>query len=100
MTTSISNSNIDNLNIFNNTTFISSKVCTNCNRIKPITEYSKNKLTSDGLQYSCNNVNLLKENIIKIIINKLMLIKFIVKMMLKHALNVNKLNQLQTLVKI
>ena len=47
-----------------------------------------------------NHVNLLNENIIRIIINKLMLIKLIIKMMLKHALNVKKLNQFQTLVKI
>ena len=47
-----------------------------------------------------NHVNLLKENITKIIINKLMLIKFIMKMMLKPVLNVSKLNQLQTLTKI
>ena len=45
MNTSINNSNIENLNIFNNTTPISSKVSTNCNQIKPITEYSKIKLT-------------------------------------------------------
>ena len=31
MTTSISNFNIDNFNIFNNTTPNQSKVCTNCN---------------------------------------------------------------------
>ena len=47
-----------------------------------------------------NYLNLLKENIIRIIINKLMLIKFIMKIMLKYVLNVNKLNQLQTLVNI
>ena len=53
MNTNISNSNIENLNVNNNSTPIPSKICTNCNQIKPITEYSKNKLTSDGLQFSC-----------------------------------------------
>ena len=41
MNTNINNSNIENLNVNNNTTFIKSKVCNNCNQIKPITEYSK-----------------------------------------------------------
>ena len=53
MSTSIINSNIENLNVNNNNTPIISKICTNCNQIKPLTEYSKNKLTTDGLQYSC-----------------------------------------------
>ena len=45
--------NIDNVNVYNNTTSISSKVCRKCNQIKPLTEYSKNKTTSDKLHYSC-----------------------------------------------
>ena len=53
MNTNISNSNIENLNVNNNTTPIISKMCTNCNQIKPLTEFNKNKLTSDGLQFSC-----------------------------------------------
>ena len=55
MNTNISNSNIENLNVNNKTTLIISKMCTNCNQIKPITEYSKNKLTLDGLQFSCKS---------------------------------------------
>ena len=47
-----------------------------------------------------NHVNLFKENIIMINIDKLMLIKFIMKMMLKHVINVKTLNQLQILAKI
>ena len=53
MTASISNSSIDNLNIFNNDTPIPSKVCTKCKQIKSITEYSKNKRKLDGLESSC-----------------------------------------------
>ena len=45
--------NIDNVNAYNNTTSIPSKVCTKCNQIKPLTEYCKNKSTLDGLHYSC-----------------------------------------------
>ena len=41
MTTNISNSNIDNFNIYNNTTPIHSKICTNCNQNKPLTDYNK-----------------------------------------------------------
>ena len=44
--------NIDNINAYNNTPIIS-KVCWKCNQIKPLTEYSKNKLISDKLHYSC-----------------------------------------------
>ena len=33
MTTNINKFNIDNVNMFNNTTSISSKVCNNCNQI-------------------------------------------------------------------
>ena len=50
MTTPINNA--QNVNIYNNTTILS-KVCTKYNQIKPLKEYRKNKLTSDGLQSSC-----------------------------------------------
>ena len=42
--------NIDNLNVYNNTTILS-KVCKKCNRNIPLTEYGKDKTKSDGLQY-------------------------------------------------
>ena len=51
--------NIDNVNAYNNTTPIPSKVCTKCNQIKPLTEYRKNKLTSDGLQNDCKSCKLI-----------------------------------------
>ena len=61
MNTNICNFNIDNLNIFNNTTPISSKVCTNCNQNKPLTKYHKDKSTSNEFRYVCKlcrlNVN-------------------------------------------
>ena len=60
MTTIISNFNIYNLNIFNNTTFIPSKVCTNCNQNKQLTDYNKDKRKSDGLQYSCKSCQYIK----------------------------------------
>ena len=47
--------NIENLNAYNNTTPIPSKVCTKCNQIKPLSKYRKNKLTSDGLQNNCKS---------------------------------------------
>ena len=47
--------NIDNVNAYNNTTSIPSKVCRKCNQIKPLTEYHKNQYTSDKLHYSCKN---------------------------------------------
>ena len=53
-----------------------------------------------------NHVNRLQTNyigIIKILMfkkNKLMLLKFIIKIMLKYVLNVNKVNQLQNIIKI
>ena len=62
MTASISNSSIDNFNIFNNNTPISSKVCTKCKQIKLITEYSKNKRKSDGLESSCKSCQYIKGN--------------------------------------
>ena len=34
--------NIENVNVYNNTP-IPSKVCRNCNQIKPLTEYNKDK---------------------------------------------------------
>ena len=43
MSTGINNSNIENLNINNNTTPIPSKVCKKCNQNKPLTEYHKIK---------------------------------------------------------
>ena len=39
-----------------------------------------------------NHVNLLQINVIGIITDKYMVIKFIMTMMLKHVLNVNKAN--------
>ena len=47
--------NIDNVNAYNNTTPIQSKVCIKCNQIKPLTEYTKNKSTSDGLESYCKS---------------------------------------------
>ena len=55
MNTTINTVNIDTLNAYNNTTSIPSKVCTKCNQIKPLTEYCKNKSTSDGLHSSCKS---------------------------------------------
>ena len=46
--------NIDNLNVYNNTTILS-KVCKICNQYKPLTEYGKDKTKSDGLQYMCKS---------------------------------------------
>ena len=56
MTTTINNA--QNVIIYNNTT-IQSKVCIKCNQIKPLTEYRKNKLTSDGLQNDCKSCKLI-----------------------------------------
>ena len=50
MTTTINNA--QNVNIYNNT-IIPSKICIKCNQIKPLSEYGKHKLTSDGLQNNC-----------------------------------------------
>ena len=58
MIASISNSNIDNLNIINNTTPIPSYVCTNCNQNKPLTEYHKDKSTADGYRHVCKSCRL------------------------------------------
>ena len=55
MTASISNSNIDNLNIFNNTSPILSKICTNCNQNKQLTEYHKDKSTADRYRHVCKS---------------------------------------------
>ena len=76
MTASISNSNIDNLNIFNNDTPIQSKVCAKCKQIKSITEYSKNKRKLDGLESSFKSCQSIKrkhwhENNKQIIANKI-----------------------------
>ena len=60
MTASSGNSSIDNLNIFYNDTRIPSKVCTKCKQIKSITEYSKNKRKSDGLESSCKSCQSIK----------------------------------------
>ena len=46
--------NIDNLNVYNNTTILS-KVCKKCNQNKPLTEYGKDKTKSNGLQYICRS---------------------------------------------
>ena len=43
-------------------------------------------------QMFVNNVNLLLTNVIEIIINKLMELQFIIKMIFKHVLYVNKIN--------
>ena len=55
MSTSISNSNIENLNINNNTTPIPSKVCKKCKQNKSLTEYHKNKTISDGYLNVCKS---------------------------------------------
>ena len=60
----------------------------------------KIKLNQMDYNICVNHVNVLQTNIIKIIIKQIMLIKFIILMILKYILNVNKLIQLQTLVKI
>ena len=46
--------NIDNLNVYNNTTILL-KVWKICNQNKPLTEYGKDKTKSDGLQYMCKS---------------------------------------------
>ena len=45
-----SNVTIDNLNVYNNTTNLS-KVCKKCYQNKPLTEYHKDKSTSDGYRH-------------------------------------------------
>ena len=52
--------NIDNINAYNNNTTITSKVCRKCNQIKPLTEYSKNKSTLDGLESYCKSCQSIK----------------------------------------
>ena len=47
-----------------------------------------------------NNVNLLLQNIIMIIINKFMLLKFIMIMMLKHVLNANNKNNILSFINV
>ena len=95
MTTSISNSNI-----YNNNITISSKVCTNCNQNKPLTEYHKDKTTSDGFRYVCKSCRLIVSKYYRKIINKLMLIKFILKMILKSALNAGNENYILSFIKM
>ena len=46
--------NIDNLNVYNNTS-IPLKIYTKCNQIKSLTEYYKNKRKSDGLLNICKS---------------------------------------------
>ena len=75
MTTNINKSNLDNLNIFKNTTPIHSKTCTNCNQNNPLTDYNKDKTKSDGLQYNCKSCQSIKrkyyqDNYIQINANK------------------------------
>ena len=53
MNTNIINSNIENLNVNNNTTPIISKMCSKCHQNKPLTEYNKDKSKTDGLRFSC-----------------------------------------------
>ena len=36
-----------------------SKVCSNCKENKPFSEFSKNKASSDGLQYKCRPCDLI-----------------------------------------
>ena len=55
MNTIISSINIVNHKIFNNTIPIQSKVCTNCNKSKPLTEYHKDKSTADGFRQICKS---------------------------------------------
>ena len=61
MNTNISNSNIENLNVNNNTKPVPSKVCKKCYNNKPLTEYHKDKSISDGYRNACKffrvNVN-------------------------------------------
>ena len=52
--------NIDKVNAYNNTTPIPSKVCRKCKQIKPLTEYTKDKTRSDGLQYICKSCQLIR----------------------------------------
>ena len=59
MNNTISNVNIENLNVYNNTTSIQSKVCTKCNQNKPLTHYIKDKRKLDGLQSSCKSCQLI-----------------------------------------
>ena len=47
-----------------------------------------------------NNFNLLLQNIIMIIINKFMLLKFIMIMMLKHVLNANNKNNILSFINV
>ena len=55
MNTCMCNSNIDNLNIFNNTTPIPSKVCKKCYHNKSLTEYHKDKSMSNGFRCVCKS---------------------------------------------
>ena len=63
MSTSINNSNIENLNIQNNTTPIPSKICNKCNQNKPLTEYHKDKTILGGYRNVCKScrINLSKD---------------------------------------
>ena len=47
-----------------------------------------------------HDVNLLKISIFEIIIDKLMLIKFVMKIMLKHVLNVNNKNYILNFINV
>ena len=50
----ISNVNTDTLNVYNNTS-TPSKVCSQCDQNKLLTEYNKNKRKSDGLRCNCKS---------------------------------------------
>ena len=51
--------NIDTLKAYNNTP-IPSKLCRKCNQIKPLTEYTKDKTKSDGLESNCKSCRYIK----------------------------------------
>ena len=60
MNTTNNTVNIDTLNAYNNTTPIPSKVCRKFNQIKPLTEYTKDKTKSDGLESCCKSCQSIK----------------------------------------
>ena len=51
--------NIDTLKAYNNTP-IPSKLCRKCNQIKSLTEYTKDKTKSDGLESNCKSCRSIK----------------------------------------
>ena len=55
---SITINNVETLNVTalnNNNTSALSKVCSQCHQNKPLTDYNKNKRTSDGLKCNCKS---------------------------------------------